>query len=93
MIRTKAKIKLFSENRKTPFYSGYRPMFCFVEDMKTSGKIILFDRSCFNPGDEGIVEILFLNKEFLGENFGSGSEFTFSEGGPPMGKGKIINVG
>ena len=52
-----------------PFYSGYRPLFDFIEETKTSGQITLLDREAFYPGDEGVVEIAFLIRRALGDNF------------------------
>lgn len=92
MIKVKANIKLYSDKRKTPFISGYRPMFSFVKEMKTSGKIQLIDREKFYPGDEAEVEILFLSKQYLGDNFGIATEFTFSEGEEPLGEGRINEI-
>lgn len=89
MIRVKARIKLYINGRKTPFMTGYRPLFTFVGEVKTSGKITLKGRSDFPPGDEDIVEIAFLHREFLGENFGMGSRFTFGEGREPFGEGVV----
>jgi translation elongation factor EF-Tu-like GTPase len=92
MIKVKAKIKLYKTDsgRKTPFNSGYRPLFNFIPEMKTSGQITLNDKEEFFPGDEGIVEIAFLNKDYLGNNFGVGTKFTFGEGQEPLGEGEII---
>jgi len=41
MIQILAKIKLYENERKTQFKSGYRPLFNFMPDMKTSGRITL----------------------------------------------------
>lgn len=94
MIKVKAKIRLYksASSRKTPFKSGYRPMFNFIEEMKTSGQIILNDKEEFFPGDEGVVEITFLNKDYLGNNFGIGTKFTFGEGREPLGEGEIKEI-
>ncbi|WP_421947694.1 hypothetical protein [Phaeodactylibacter xiamenensis] len=92
MIKTKAHIKLFESGRKTPFESGYRPLFSFTEKMKASGSITLIEKDEFHPGDEGEVEIVFISKKYLGASFGKGSKFLFSEGGPPLGEGEIIQV-
>lgn len=94
MIKVKAKIKLFEgENkRQTPFDTGYRPLFSFIKETKTSGKIALIDRDIFKPGEEGIVEITFLNKEYLGERFGMGTPFKFYESEEPLGEGEILDV-
>jgi translation elongation factor EF-Tu-like GTPase len=90
----KAKIKLYKKEngRKTPFTSGYRPIFSFEnQEEKTSGQIILIDREEFRPDEEGEVQIHFLSK-FLGENFGEGVKFTFSEGMIALGEGWIEKV-
>ena len=72
MIRIKAVIKLYNDGRKTPFTSGYRPLFDFIEETKTSGQITLIDREVFYPGDEGIVEIAFLHRRALVKNIANG---------------------
>lgn len=92
MIRVKAVIKLYSDGRKTPFSDGYRPLFDFIEETKTSGQITLIDREAFYPGDEGIVEIAFLHRKALGDNFFEGTKFTFGEGRKPLGEGKILEI-
>lgn len=80
MLKIKAHIKLFSGGRKTPFYNGYRPLFNFIEDMKTSDQIDLISSNQFSPGDEGEVEITFLTSEYLGADFKVGKKFSFGEG-------------
>ncbi|MEX2235380.1 MAG: hypothetical protein WD824_24665 [Cyclobacteriaceae bacterium] len=60
--------------------------------MKTSGKITLKGMQEFSPGDEAIVEITFLNKKYLGNNFGLGTKFTFGEGREPLGEGEIKEI-
>jgi len=94
MIKVKAKIKLYKSDvgRKTAFANGYRPLFNFIKEMKTSGQITLRDRVEFIPGDEGIVEIDFLNKEYLGIDFGRGKKFTFDEGIKVLGDGEILEI-
>lgn len=94
MIRIKARIKLFKgENkRQTPFSVGYRPLFQFIESTKTSGQISLINQSQFKPGEESVVEIAFLNKEYLGEDFGIGKKFNFYEAQEPLGEGEIIEI-
>ncbi|CAG5067306.1 hypothetical protein DYBT9623_00026 [Dyadobacter sp. CECT 9623] len=64
----KAKIKLYKgkNKRKTPFITGYRPLFQFLEGMKTSGQIRLLDQEFLLPGNEAVVEIYFLNTKYLG---------------------------
>jgi translation elongation factor EF-Tu-like GTPase len=94
MIKVKAKIKLYKNDtsRKTPFTNGYRPLFNFIKEMKTSGQIMLKDRNEFFPGDEGLVEITFLSKNYLGDDFGVGAKFVFGEGLEPLGEGEIIEL-
>lgn len=94
MIKIKARIRLFKGDlgRRTPFTNGYRPLFNFIKGMKTSGQIILKDRQEFLPGDEGIVEIEFLNKEYLGDEFKKGKEFTFDEGIDILGNGQVLEI-
>jgi translation elongation factor EF-Tu-like GTPase len=94
MIRVIASIKLYGSgaSRSTPFTSGYRPLFNFIDEMKTSGQITLTDRKEFFPGDEGEVEIAFVTEKFLGESFGIGTRFTFGEGHIPLGEGVINEI-
>lgn len=92
MIKIKAIIKLYKDGRKTPFINGYRPAFNFIEDLKTSGQITLINKEAFYPGDEGLVEIAFLNKDYLGVNFSEGTKFTFGEGREPLGEGEVIEI-
>jgi len=92
MIIVKAYIKLYEKGRKTPFKTGYKPLFNFIEEMKTSGKIDLINKSEFFPGEEGEVKINFLNKNYLGNDFDVGKKFTFGEGGIALGEGVIICI-
>ena len=90
----KSEIELYDceEGRKTPFITGYRPLFNIKnQDVVISGQIILIDREIFQPGDKGVVEIRFLSK-FLNEDFGPGSTFIFSEGIAPLGEGIVKEV-
>jgi len=89
MIKVKANVLLYSGGRLTPFYSGYRPLFNFIPEMKISGQIILSDGEEFYPGQEGDVEIIFLNKRYLGSEFRIGTKFTFGEGLRILGSGYI----
>lgn len=94
MIKIIAKIKLYTgeKKRKTPFVTGYRPLFQFIEETKTSGQITLLNQEKFIPGEEGIVEISFLHKEYLGLDFRIGKSFKFYESEEPLGEGEIIEV-
>lgn len=89
MIRVKAKIKLYSGygKRKTPFSNGYRPLFDLLEDTKVSGMITLLDRNEFQPGEEGVVEI-----KFLEANCTEGKKFHFYESKDPLGEGIVIDI-
>ncbi len=79
--------------RKTPFISGYRPLFEFNgANTKISGKIDLIDTELFHPGKSGTIQITF-NKGLINEShFKVGEVFTFSEGVNPLGKGEIVDV-
>ena len=94
MIKIKAKIKLYSgeDKRKYPFINGYRPLFQFIEDMKTSGQITLINQKEFVPGEQGVVEISFLNTKYLGQDFKVGKCFKFYESMEPLGEGEIIEI-
>jgi translation elongation factor EF-Tu-like GTPase len=92
MIKIKAKIRLYINGRITPFANGYRPLFNFIDEMKTSGMIHLINKNEFCPGEEGVVEISFLDNQYLGTNFGKGTGFTFGEGREPLGEGEILEI-
>lgn len=92
MVKIKAHIKLFKNGRKTPFYSGYRPLFDFKGGMKTSGQIELIDVKSFFPGEDRDVIIVFLNKEYLGSDFGVGKKFVFGEGPNSLGDGVVSEI-
>jgi len=89
MVRIKAKIKLYAGvgKRKTPFANGYRPLFDVLEDNKTSGMITLLDRDEFKPGDEGIVEI-----KFIDANCSKDTLFYFYESREPLGEGVVVEI-
>ena len=56
------------------------------------GQISLIDRNFFQPGDDGMVEITFLNRECLGKDFSEGVKFTFDEGAEILGEGEIVEI-
>lgn len=60
--------------------------------MKTSGRIDLIDKEQFYPGEEGEVEIIFLNREYLGSDFDIGKTFLFGEGAVPLGEGMVKEI-
>ena len=92
MINVIAEIKLFNAIRKTPFTTGYRPLINFIADMKKSGKITLINKEKFSPGEQGLVQISFIDENYLGKDFGKGKNFTFGEGASILGEGKIIDI-
>jgi len=92
MVKIKAHIILYENGRETPFYSGYRPLFNFIEEMKVSGRINLIDSEQFSPGEEGEVEILFRNADYLGNDFDIGKTFHFGEGTVPLGDGVVKEI-
>lgn len=95
IIKVKAHIKLLPDNlgRKTPFLSGYRPVFWFKSaSTRISGKIELIDSSSFKPNAEGDV-FIFFNKGIIDtNNFRENEKFEFTEGLNPIGKGEILQV-
>lgn len=92
MVKIRATIRVYLGIRSTPFRSGYRPHFNFIDEMKVSGHIQLIDRELFEPGDEGLVDIAFLNNNYLGDDFGVGKNFYFSEGPTIVGEGVVEEV-
>lgn len=92
MVKIRAYIKLYENGRKTPFNSGYKPLFNFIEEMKTSGRIDLIDKEQFYPGEEGEVEIIFLNRDYLGSDFDIGKTFLFGEGAVLLGEGMVKEI-
>lgn len=60
--------------------------------MKTSGRIDLIDREQFYPGEEGEVEIIFLNRDYLGGDFDIGKTFLFGEGADYLGEGVVKRI-
>lgn len=92
MVKIKGHILLYENGRETPFYSGYRPLFNFIEEMKVSGRINLIDRKQFCPGEEGEVEIVFFNRDYLGDDFDIGKTFLFGEGSDPLGEGVVKEI-
>lgn len=89
MVKIKAYIEL---GRKTSFYSGYRPLFNFVNKMKISGQISLIDIDKFSPGEKGFVKIFFLNEKLIDVDLKKGLKFTFDEGVCPLGEGIITEI-
>ncbi len=94
MIKVKAQIKLFVgvNKRQTPFTTGYRPLFKFIKDSMTSGQISLINQEPFNPGEAGMVEIVFISRKYLGMDFGVGKLFNFYEAEEPLGEVEILEI-
>jgi len=94
MIKIKANIELYKGERKrqTSFYSGYRPLFEFEKNVKTSGQISLIKKEQFEPGMKDDVFVTFINREFLGQDFKIGKSFLFYESKEPIGEGVIIEI-
>lgn len=93
MIKIKAYIELLKNARKTPFQSGYRPLFLFQEGTYTSGSIELLDRNVFYPEESALVHILFIERRFLGPYFRVGAKFIFCESPKAiMGEGIVQEI-
>lgn len=92
MVKLKANIKLYENGRLSPFKSSYRPVFNFIDEMKTSGQIELIDKDEFFPGEEGIVNITFISRKYLGKDFAVGKRFFFGEGIEFLGEGIVIEI-
>jgi len=92
LINILATIELFSgeQSRKTPFKSGYRPLFNFPgATTKISGSIKLIGADYFSPGSKGNVEITFIKGIIDDSYFKTGMKFTFDEGRDILGEGEI----
>jgi translation elongation factor EF-Tu-like GTPase len=95
LITIITKIELFSgeKMRKTPFVTGYRPLFDFVgAKTKISGSIDLININLFSPGMSEIVQIRFIKGVINDAHFKVGETFAFGEGGNHLGKGEILEV-
>ncbi|MCB9235044.1 MAG: hypothetical protein H6581_25545 [Bacteroidia bacterium] len=94
LINVIAQIKLYKGplKRSTSFADGYRPLFQFESGKKTSGQISLRGEKEIEPGQEAVVEIRFLKREFLGSDFGPGKLFEFFESREPLGKELFLKL-
>lgn len=94
MILIKGKLKLYKgkNKRRSAFFDGYRPMFKFIDSTMTSGSIRLINNKKIEPGQEGIVEIIFLNDEYLGKGLSIGQSYKFFECIEPLGEVKILDI-
>lgn len=89
MKKVLGRLKLYSgtNKRKTAFFDGYRPLFDIEGQGLTSGMITLLDREEFLPGDEGIVEIRFLDAGVI-----DGKTLYFYEAVEPLGECAVLQV-
>lgn len=93
MITIRAKINLYNNKGRTwSIKTGYRPLFNFVSDSKTSGQITVLDQEEIEVGCEAEVLINFISDSFLGNDFIIGKQFTFDEGGIALGEGEILEI-
>lgn len=94
MVNVQALIWLYKGEavRQTPFASGYSPLFSFSKQTPTAGQITLTNQAVFSPGEEGMVQIAFSERQHLGTDFGVGTRFHFSEGAEPVGDGVIVSI-
>lgn len=93
MITIRAKIKLYDNKGRTwSIRTGYRPLFNFISDSKTSGQITVLNQEEIEVGCESEVLIKFISDSFLGTNFMIGTQFTFDEGGVTLGEGEILEI-
>ena len=94
LVKMKAKIRLFDlpNGRRTPFISGYRPLFNFAgAPFKTSGKVDLIDKEVFQVGMSDIVYLTFIKGIIDESYFKTGIRFTFDEGSNTvLGDGEFI---
>jgi translation elongation factor EF-Tu-like GTPase len=93
LIKMKARINLFDapNGRKTPFVSGYRPLFNFSNaPTKISGKIDLIGKESFLVGMSDDVHITFIMGIIDDDYFKAGVKFSFDEGGDVLGSGEFI---
>jgi translation elongation factor EF-Tu-like GTPase len=95
LIEILATIELFSNEhyRKTPFKSGYRPLFNFPgAATKISGSIKLMGIESFAPGSKGDVTITYIKGIINDDYWKPGVKFSFDEGLGILGKGEIKEV-
>lgn len=95
MIKVIARITLYpsSKGRKTPFLSGYRPLFEFPGyQLQTSGSIDLIENKSFDPGETQVVHITFLETVLKRASLSGGTKFVFGEGRITLGEGEILEV-
>ncbi|RFM26915.1 hypothetical protein [Deminuibacter soli] len=91
LIKVLARIHLYKNGRKTPFISGYRPLFNFTgATTKISGRIDLIEMDKFLPGSSGVVYVSFIKGIIPDSNFTSGISFSFDEGQMLIGEGIIL---
>ncbi|WP_306353300.1 hypothetical protein [Flavobacterium sp. '19STA2R22 D10 B1'] len=93
MLKIKAKIYLYQyKARKTPFNSGYRPLFNFENDIKISGNIELINTDLFYPGLQDEVFITFISDSVSKNDIKLDTIFSFDEGLNILGEGQVVEV-
>ena len=90
-ILAEIEVVVAEGGRKTPFYTGYRPLFNFENaSTKISGSIRIINKEKLSQGMHDIVEISFIKGVLNESYFKVGTNFTFDEGWDLVGKGKIV---
>ena len=89
-IRATLKVKL-DGGRKNPILSSYRPTFRFGFDNQSDCEVIVISGYSIKPGDTGVVEILILHPENIG-NIRVYDNFTLTEGLKEVAKGSVIYI-
>lgn len=93
MIIIKAKITFYKNTGRTwPMKTGYRPLFNFISESKTSGYITVLNQDQIEVGSKGDVLIKFATDKFLGNDFAIGKRFTFDEGSIALGEGEVLEI-
>ena len=93
LLQTRAEIRFLDmpNGRKTPFRSGYRPLFNFTDvGTKISGRIDLIEQETFSVGMKGVVNITFIKGMIDDIHFKTGVKFTFDEGTEIFGEGVFL---
>ena len=95
LIKVLARIEYLksSKGRQGAIYSGYRPIFTFLNARtKLSGSIDLIDRESFVQGEIGLVKLSFVKGVIDAHHFTVGEKFTFAEEPTLVGKGEITEI-
>ena len=78
--------------RKEKFASGYRPHFKFIPEMAKSRAIMFKGVEFMKPSENMLLDIYFVDDNYLGENFKEGAEFSFYEGEFKLGIGEVVKI-